>query len=90
MASAIPEVHAGRPERQSIDAASIRTMLDTIQIIEQSLMSLKQALEQLQSSVAAEEKRGPFSLYGLFAATDVTWEDFQRAKRSWLKEVEGI
>lgn len=70
-------------------AADIESMLVTIQNIEQSLRALKQALEHLRAATMPGAERKTFSLYGVFAPTDVTWEDFQEAKQAWLKKAEG-
>ncbi|MFN3763034.1 MAG: hypothetical protein ACK4WK_07535, partial [Anaerolineae bacterium] len=55
----------------------IESMLAAIQTIEQSLRTLKEALEHLREVRKADTK--PFSLYGIFPSTDITWEDFQQA-----------
>ncbi|MGB9775641.1 MAG: hypothetical protein ACPLYD_04925 [Anaerolineae bacterium] len=72
------------------DIADIKEMLNIVQAIEQSLTALKQMLEHLQRESLPETRGETFSLYGIFAHTDVTWEDFQRAKRSWLPKAEEV
>lgn len=81
-----------QPSQQTLwpTEPDIDSMLVMVQNIEQSLRALKQALEHLRAAAMPSVERKTFSLYGIFTSTDVSWEDFQKAKQAWLKGTEGI
>jgi len=73
------------------NVTDLQVMLETLQTIERAAATLRRLIEQLQERPPTEsEEPSLFSLYGIFAPTEVTWQDFQEAKRGWLKEIQEI
>ncbi len=76
---------------EKLTTTDLQMMLDALQTIEGAVVTLRRLIEQLQERPSTEpEEPSLFSLYGIFAPTEVTWQDFQEAKRGWLKEIQEI
>ena len=90
-ATLLSEVKPLQFERKAVSATDLQAMYNAVQSTENALLALKQMLTQLQTPATAEaKKQNTFSLYGVFAPSDVTWQDFQETKHTWLKGIEDI